>query len=300
MSNRMKMNIQFFASSATMVADLIDPEVMADMINAKLPAKIKITPYAKIDNTLVGQPGDEITVPKYAYIGDAEDVAEGVAIGATKLSTSSTKTKVKKAGKAVIITDEAALSGYGNPVGEATNQLTMSVASKLDNDAMDELQKATLVYDGSKEVITYGAIVNAVDLFEEEDMMAKIMYVHPKQVTHLRLDPDFKDINKYPMKTLMTGVIGEIAGCQIIPSKKVPLKAGIYICPIVKTASDELDEDTPALTVYLKRDVLIESARDITTKTTTIVADKHYTVALSNESKVVLAKLKSTMTAPTV
>lgn len=300
MSNRMKMNIQFFASSTTMVADLIDPEVMADMINAKLPAKIKITPYAKIDNTLVGQPGDEITVPKYAYIGDAEDVAEGVAIGVTKLSTSSTKTKVKKAGKAVVITDEAALSGYGNPVGEATNQLTMSVASKLDNDAMDELQKATLVYDGSKEVITYGAIVNAVDLFEEEDMMAKIMYVHPKQVTHLRLDPDFKDINKYPMKTLMTGVIGEIAGCQIIPSKKVPLKAGIYTCPIVKTASDELDEDTPALTVYLKRDVLIESARDITTKTTTIVADKHYTVALSNESKVVLAKLKSTMTAPTV
>ena len=118
------------ANEMTKIADLIDPEVMADMINAKLPQKIKITPYAKIDTTLVGQPGDGITVPKYSYIGDTEDVAEGVAMGTTKLATSSTKTKVKKAGKAVTITDEAVLSGYGNPVGEATNQLAMSVASK--------------------------------------------------------------------------------------------------------------------------------------------------------------------------
>lgn len=286
------------ANEMTKIADLIDPEVMADMINAKLPQKIKITPYAKIDTTLVGQPGDEITVPKYSYIGDAEDVAEGVAMGSTKLATSSTKTKVKKAGKAVTITDEAVLSGYGNPVGEATNQLAMSVASKVDNDGMDELQKATLSYDGSAGVISYAGIVGAVDLFEEEDMFPKIMYVHPKQVTQIRLDPDFRDINKYPLQTMMTGVIGEIAGCQIIPSRKVPLKSGNYLCPIVKTASDpETDEETPALTIYLKRDVLVENDRDILAKTTTIAADKHYTVSLSNESKVVIAKFKAAASA---
>ena len=286
------------ANEMTKIADLIDPEVMADMINAKLPQKIKITPYAKIKTTLGGQPGNGITVPKYFYIGDTEDVAEGVAMGTTKLATSSTKTKVKKAGKAVTITDEAVLSGYGNPVGEATNQLAMSVASKVDNDGMDELQKATLSYDGSAGVISYAGIVGAVDLFEEEDMLPKIMYVHPKQVTQIRLDPDFRDINKYPLQTMMTGVIGEIAGCQIIPSKKVPLKSGNYLCPIVKMASDpETDEETPALTIYLKRDVQVENDRDILAKTTTIAADKHYTVSLSNESKVVIAKFKAAASA---
>ena len=65
-------------SEATKLIDLIDPEVMADMISAKVDKKMVVTLIAKIDNTLVGTPGSTITVPSYNYIGDAEDVAEGV------------------------------------------------------------------------------------------------------------------------------------------------------------------------------------------------------------------------------
>ena len=197
-------------ATITTVADLIDPEVMADMLSAKLPQKIKVIPYAKVDTTLSGQPGDTITVPKFAYIGDAEDVAEGVEAGTTKLTASTTQAKVKKAVKNVTITDEAVLSGYGDPVGEINKQIVKSIAAKVDNDGMEVLQKATLVYDGSADTISYSGIVNAVDKFEEEDQLKKVMFVHPKQVTQLRLDADFKDINKYPLETLMTGVIGEI------------------------------------------------------------------------------------------
>ena len=50
----------------TKLADLINPEVMADMISAKIPKKIMVAPFAKVDTTLVGQPGDTITVPQYA------------------------------------------------------------------------------------------------------------------------------------------------------------------------------------------------------------------------------------------
>lgn len=50
----------------TKLTNLVDPEVMADMISATLPKKIKFAPIARIDTTLVGQPGDTITVPKYA------------------------------------------------------------------------------------------------------------------------------------------------------------------------------------------------------------------------------------------
>ena len=288
--NKLKMNIQFFASGPTMISDLIDPEVMGDMISAKLPSKIRITPFATIDNTLEGRPGDEITVPKYEYIGDAEDVAEGVAMGVTKLATTTTKAKVKKAGKAVTLTDESVLSGYGNPVGETNNQLVLAIAAKVDNDGMDELQKATLIHTASN-IIGYEGIVEGLDLFDEEEQSTKIMYVHPRQVTQLRKDPTFRDAHQYPLQTVMTGVIGEIAGCQVIPSKKVPVKAGKYCCPIVKLSSDtDTEEEARALTIYLKRDVLIETDRNILDKTTTIAADKHYTVSLSNESKVVLVK----------
>lgn len=52
--------------ATTKLANLVDPQVMADMISAKLPKKIKFTPIARIDTTLTGRPGNTITVPKYA------------------------------------------------------------------------------------------------------------------------------------------------------------------------------------------------------------------------------------------
>lgn len=275
----------------TKLANLVNPQVMADMISAGLPAKIKFTPLAKVDNTLAARPGNTITVPKYAYIGEAEDVAEGVAMGTTVLTASTTEATVKKAGKAVELTDEAVLSGYGDPVGEATNQLKMSVADKVDSDCYTALKGASLVYDGSAGVISYEGVVKAVDLFEEESDNAKVMLVHPKQITALRLDADFKDINKYPLQTVMTGVIGEIAGCQVVASKKVALEGGNYICPIIITGGE--DNEQPALTLYMKRDVELETDRDILAKTTVISVDEHYTAVLSNEAKVVVAKFKA-------
>lgn len=275
----------------TKLQNLVNPQVMADMISAGLPAKIKFTPLAKVDTTLVARPGNTITVPKYAYIGEAEDVAEGVAMGTTVLTASTTEATVKKAGKAVELTDEAVLSGYGDPVGEATNQLKMSVADKVDSDCYTALKGASLVYDGSAGVISYAGVVNAVDLFEEESDNAKVMLVHPKQITALRLDEEFKDINKYPLKTVMTGVIGEIAGCQVVASKKVALEGGNYICPIIITGGE--DNEQPALTLYMKRNVELETDRDILAKTTVISVDEHYTAVLSNEAKVVVAKFKA-------
>lgn len=124
-------------NQTTKIADLINPQVMADMISAKVEKKIIVAPFAKVDTSLVGVPGNTITVPKYGYIGDAEDIAEGVACGTVKLSTGTTTATVKKAMKAVELTDEAVLSGYGNPVGETNNQLAKAIASKVDNDALD-------------------------------------------------------------------------------------------------------------------------------------------------------------------
>lgn len=295
------------ATGITKLANLVNPEVMAPMIAATLPKKIKFTPFAKVDTTLVGQPGDSITVPKFEYIGDAEDLQEGIAMGTTVLTATTTKATVKAAGKAVEITDKALLSGYGDPVGEAVGQLAMSVAAKVDNDCYEALCGATVKYNGSAAVISYTGIVDAVDLFEDEndDGLDKVIFVHPNQGTQLRKDPNFLDINKYPIASgvIMSGMIGAIAGCKVVKSKKVKLDtAGTsYLNPIVVVATDDPKEDpqadkgsntAPALTIYMKRDANLEDDRDILKKSTVVSIDEHYTAVLSNDSKVVLASFK--------
>lgn len=328
----------------TKLADLINPEVMADMISAKIPKKIVVAPFAKVDTTLVGNPGDTVTVPQYAYIGDAVDVAEGVAAETVKLTSGTTQVKVKKAMKAVEISDEAVLSGYGNPVGEANNQLAKSVASKTDSDAMDALYNAQLFFDGSSAAIGYEPIVDAIDVFNEEFNTSKVMFVNPKQVTKLRKDSNFISADKYGvgMNVVMTGEIGIIANTRIVPSKKVKefsewytpcesttsgaLKVvasgastsqvnladvisslpgakaddyvkksttAVYFNPIVKLNNDlDTEDDAPAITIYLKRDTNVETDRVSLSRKTDVSVDKHYAAALSNTSKVVLAKIK--------
>ena len=280
----------------TKLENLINPEVMSDMISAKIEKKIVVTPFAKVDDTLQGRPGDTITIPKFAYIGDAGEVAEGEEVTPEMLTASTTTAKVKKVMKAATLTDEAVLSGYGNPVGEVNNQLAMAIASKIDEDAMTALQGATLSYSGT-DIISYDGVVDAIDVFEEETNTEKVMFVHPKQVTQLRHDTNFISADKYPGAVVMTGEIGMIANCRIVPSKRVPVKSSKYVCPIVKlNQENETEDESPALTIYLKRDTNVEKERQTLRRVTDISADKMYTVALSNASKVVLAKFNTTAT----
>ena len=53
-------------SNTTMLADLLDPQVVADYIDKKLIDNIRFAPLATVRTDLVGRPGDEVTVPYYA------------------------------------------------------------------------------------------------------------------------------------------------------------------------------------------------------------------------------------------
>lgn len=280
------------ADVITKLESLINPEVMADMISAKVDKKIRLTPYAKLDTTLQGRAGDTITLPKFGYIGEAEVVGEGEEIPTRALSVSSVQHTIKKIGIGGIITDEAVLSGYGNPVGELNNQMALSIAAKCDDDAMAELLKATTTYV-SEGVLSYNSVVNAIDLFGEEENSEKVMFVHPKQVTQLRLDPNFIARDKYGNQVMIDGEIGMIGNARIVASKRVQMDEGstYYLNPIVKLENDaETEEDSPALTVFLKRETNIETERQPRKRQTEITGDRMYVVALTNDTKVVIAK----------
>lgn len=282
----------------TFLSDLINPQVMADMISAKITNALVVTPFAKIDTTLQGTPGNTVTVPKYTYIGDAEDVAEGVACGTTVLASTTESYTVKKAMKAINLTDEAIASGFGNPVGEANSQLAKSIASKIDSDAISALLTSSLIHTAGAP-ISYAGIVRAIDLFNEEVNTKKVVFIHPSQLTELRLDPNFISADKYTGDVVMTGEVGRIANCSVVPSRRVTLSNGAYACPIVKVEENpDTEDEVPALTIYLKSDTNVETERNTLERTTDISVDKHYIAALTNDSKVVVAKFTSSEVVP--
>lgn len=278
----------------TKIAQLINPEVMGHMISANLPKAIKFANILAVDTTLEGQPGNTVTVPAYDYIGSAKDVAEGAAIDLNQLTTTSKKFTIKKAGIGVKITDEAVLSGYGDPIGEAVRQLGMSIADKIEDDVIATLKTTTLEVTSANQ-ISYEGVVNGVDKFAEESDVPKVLFIHPEQLTQIRKSADFIDKNKYGGDLMMTGAIGSICGVEVVVSRRVPKEGANFTNFMVQMApnSGEGTPTLPAVSLYLKRNVQVESDRDIVGKMTVITADEHYGVALTNPARVLKMVFKA-------
>lgn len=280
-------------ANETKVANMINPQVMQDMISVGLPKAIKFTQFATVNDKLKGIPGDTVTIPAWAYIGAAEDVAEGVEVTTATMTASTKQVKVKTAGKAITLTDEAVLSGFGDPIGQATHQLSLSIADKIDNDVLAALGTTTLTYTDAK-AISYKGIVAAVDKLNEESGTEKVLFVAPSQITVLRQDDDFIAKDKYGNDVMMNGEIGMIAGCRVVTSRKIN-DTGATIDNFIVCLTPEGEDGTPALpavSIYTKRDANLETERHAKARTTDIVVSAHYAVGLTNESKVVKATFK--------
>jgi MHP len=260
---------------------------MADMVSAKLPKMIKFTPLAYVERELVGQPGNTLTVPKWEYSGDAKDIEEGVAIEPDQLTTKKSTMTIKKAGKGIELTDEAVLSGFGDPIGQATHQIALAIANKVDNDLVEEAKKATQFV--AEAPTTGDALDKALAMFADEEDARYVAIINPADAIDLRKDTAKEWVrgSEIGANIVVSGTFGEAHGVQIVRSKKVEKGKGF----LVKVSAVETDTDDVAkygaFVINLKRDVAIETDRDILKKTTVITGDEHYGVYLYDTTKVV-------------
>ena len=263
----------FDTTNGTKLASLIDPEVLAAMVDKKLVDAIKFAPLSTIDTTLSGRPGDTITVPTWEYIGDATEVDEGGAIPIKKLEASTDTAKIKKFGIGVELTDEAVLSGYGDPVGEAVSQIALAIASAVDNDMLTAMTKVKQVSPAQENVDD--SVLYALMLFGEDVEGEKVLLCGPEMAASLRYAKGWLPASEISAKIMQTGTIGEVYGCQIVVTNKLRENNDMYI---VKPG---------ALRTFIKRDTLVESDRDIYQKFTGITADKHFVNYIYDQSKIV-------------
>jgi N4-gp56 family major capsid protein len=263
--------------AVTKLANLFDPEVVGGLIEKKLVDAMKFAPLATIDNTLEGRAGDTITLPSFNYIGDAATLAEGVALTPDLLTASTATATIHKIAKGVELTDEAVLSGYGNPRNEAINQIVLSLASQTDNEVLSTLGgiASPMVYTASS-TPSDTDITAALELFGEDIDGTRVALVAPSVYTAMRANTNtWIPASEMAAGIAVRGAVGEYQGCQIMVSNKLKTSGDIYI---VKPG---------ALRIFLKRGTVVETDRDILKFSTVITASKHFVTYLYDASKAI-------------
>ncbi|UXV49016.1 N4-gp56 family major capsid protein (plasmid) [Staphylococcus aureus] len=200
----------------TKKANLINPEVMADIVSAEFGKEIRFAPYAVVDNTLEGRAGDTITRPKYAYIGAAEDLTEGQAMDTAQLSATTTKVTVKEAGKATEITETAIITNVDGTLQENSRQLGMSLADKVDIDYVKALNTGKLT---AKVNADAAGLLDAIDVFDSERELDLVLFINPKDYTKL-VKSLFKAGGATQDRAISKGEVAELVGVSHIEKTK--------------------------------------------------------------------------------
>ena len=205
-------------------------------------------------------------------IGAAADVDEGTDIPIAKLTQSTKSVKVEKIGKGVQFTDEAVLSGYGDPLGEGVNQVVTAIADKVDKKLINAANHVTtLVY--TTDELAANDIPLALALFGEDNEGTKVIVCDANFYAKL-LKSDWIPASEIAAEVRVKGTVGMTYGCQVLVSNRV--KEGNFF--IMKPG---------ALAIFMKRDTMVETDRDIVNQSTVMVGSKIFAPYVLNENKII-------------
>lgn len=267
-------------SEYTLKANLVIPEVIADLVETKLGDNITLLPLAEEDNTLVGQPGDTLKFPAFKYIGKAAVVNENGQIVTGKLEAGTVQATVHKYAKGISITDEARLSGHGDPMGEAAKQLARAIDQGVDDELFSVLNSVGVSRKHINTTISADNIADALVLFGEDLTGDKVLLTDAAGFAALRKDGDYIRASDLGQRMITDEVVGEVWGCQILISNKIKtdttVKEKNYF--IVKPG---------ALRLVNKRGTQVEVQREADYMRDNVFASKHCAAYLYDASKVV-------------
>ena len=189
-------------------------------------------------------------------------MSEGYDIGIRKLTQTSSSVTIVKYGVAVQLTDEAVLSGYGDPLGEAATQIATSIDDAMDNAllaalAANSASAQNYTTSDSTTALAPEDIPLALAKFGEDMEGQKALIVTPDFYAKL-VGSNWIPASEIAADIRIRGTVGMAYGCQVIVSNRLKASGNLYI---VKPG---------ALAVFMKRGSFIETDRDILNQSTVL------------------------------
>lgn len=293
--------------TTTKLADLFDPIVWGDTAGPNIVGKSVFASISDADGTLEGRPGSTIVIPKWDYIGDAEELTEGVAMDTTAMSMTDSQATIKESGKAVELTDSALLSALGSPQSQAQQQLATSIARKIDADMRTAAEITETGTDQNGNAKTWAPLaVPAADVpmswnrltqgfallgdeWNPDDMAAILM--HSSQSMQLMNDPNFIRRDSFGEgAVILRGQVGAIGGVPVLVSDRAtPITIGVDDAP----GFNALIIRKGALKLFYKRRAIAEADRDILKRTNIVTTNAHYAAKRVDDRGVVIVPTNS-------
>lgn len=275
---------------ATINTKLIVPEVYAELVREKITGKCKVAQFAVTKGNLMGQAGETVKFPAYKYVGDASDWTIGTAMTAGELEQTTTSATIKAiAAPGVNVYDYDDEVAMGNQINEAASQQAVSIARKMDTDAIDACLTSPLKKKlAAKNTVTQDELIAMLGLYGDDRDSADFDAI----VIHSAFAPSFYAMDMFVSreKTMtrdgngisVNGIIGYFLDIPVVLSDR-----------LYDTTSQEgfiLMMKKNALSLLPKESPFTEVARDASKRLSTIYTSDFYALALTDDTAVVYAK----------
>ena len=222
-----------------------------------------------VDSTLAETAGMTKTINVYTYTGTAEELAAGAKnTNRGSIAYVGTDYKVKRVQQVFDYLDDDFYQD-NTIVDNMLKGANQVMVNKMTEDFIGECGKANLTHSAAE--FTYDAIVDAIAKLKLEDESKLFLVIPTAWKADLRKDPDY--VAARMGEVVYNGQVGTVCGIPVIASNAVEDEAYLMTAEAVK--------------LFMKKDVIIEQARDVEAKKNTVVLTTYYIVALADATKIV-------------
>lgn len=265
-------------------------KVLAFEIENQLLSKLAMNRFIKVDNSLVGVPGDTVEVHTYyATDGNVEELEMGE--GNTKAIAAKLSDKDYKIKLAQVRThwyDEEKMLDP-KAVQVAVNHVSTELVNHFNLDIAKEFKKATRTAPSTG--FSFDTFVDAVAMLSdtEEDPSAvnTFAWITPKIAAEIRKNS--KDYLQYVESFIRTGYVGTLGGVHLYTTNWA---YDISVDPATNRfkyaePSEIIVGRSGAVTLFNKKGTEVEREREANTRENWLYSRKYYAAALTDDTQVV-------------